>query len=242
MSGPAEQISAWIASQASGAGRTGAVLGLSGGIDSAVVAALAKRALGDEVLGVIMPCNSLPQDEEHALLLADHIGLRVEKVDLAQAYGEMARLLPEGSDLAQANIKPRLRMITLYHFAASLDSLVLGTGNRTELMIGYFTKHGDGACDLLPIGGLYKSQVREIARELGLPAVLIDKPPSAGLWEGQTDEDEIGMTYDQLDAALAVIEDGREAGELAPDIIDRVRDMVASTAHKRCLAPVCTMP
>ena len=238
----AELISDWIASKVCGAGRCGAVVGLSGGIDSSVVAALCKRALGDSVVGVILPCESPPGDEDDALLVAEALSIERLTVRLDDALGALRSALPEASRVAEANLKPRLRMAALYHVAAARSYLVAGTGNRTEIRIGYFTKWGDGAADFEPIGGLYKHEVRALAGELGIPASIMGKPPSAGLWDGQTDEGEIGISYDQLDRALAVIEGEIEDDSLDAAVVERVRQMTTSTAHKRALPEVFDIP
>ena len=133
--------------------------------------------------------------------------------------------------MAVANIKPRLRMITLYYYAQQKNYLVLGTTNRTELTIGYFTKHGDGGSDLLPLGGLVKWQVRELARYLEVPEVVIDKPPSAGLWEGQTDEGEIGLSYEELDRFILT-------GQGSDQVKNRVENLYRSSLHKRQFPPI----
>jgi NAD+ synthase len=234
----ADRIADWIAAHVRAAGLTGSVVGLSGGIDSAVVSGLCVRALGaEQVLGVIMPCHSGPRDAADAALAARTWGMTPETYDLSAIHDAYRQLLPPGSDLADANLKPRLRMITLYHRANTLGRLVVGTGNKSELLVGYYTKYGDGGVDLLPIAGLYKHQVRELARELGVPDELIQKPPSAGLWEGQTDEAEMGMSYAQLDTALDAIE--RDATEsIEPHILERVQTMIRGSEHKRHLAPI----
>ncbi len=229
-----ERVTEWIRAQVAEAGRVAAVVGLSGGIDSATVAALAKRALGDEVYGVIMPCDSDPADAEDARLLAETLGMTHRTVDLGpvfQVLRDQLALPPNMPRLAVANIKPRLRMITLYAEAAVHNALVLGTGNRSELEIGYFTKYGDGGVDLLPIGSFLKHEVRQLARDLGVPARIIDRQPSAGLWEGQTDESEMGMTYQELDTYLA-------SGEGSPVVAGLVETMRKASEHKRRLAPV----
>jgi NAD+ synthetase len=146
-----------------------------------------------------MPCFSNPEDAEHAELLAKSIGIEYKTVQLDKPFTEMVKLLtgedydPGKKELAIANIKPRLRMTTLYYYATRRESLVVGTGNRSELTVGYFTKHGDGGVDLLPIGNLVKKQVIEMAKYLEIPSAIINKPPSAGLWAGQTDEKEMGI-------------------------------------------------
>ncbi len=229
-----ERLSEWIRAHVAEAGRTAAVVGLSGGIDSATVAALAKRALGDEVYGVIMPCESDPADAEDARVAAEALGVSYRVVDLGPAFQvlrEQLALPPNMPRLAIANLKPRLRMITLYAEAAWRNALVLGTGNRSELEIGYFTKYGDGGVDLLPIGGFLKHEVRALARELGVPARIVDRQPSAGLWEGQTDESEMGMTYQELDAYLA-------SGEGSPVVAGLAETMRRASTHKRNLPPI----
>jgi NAD+ synthase len=231
-----DKLCTWIREQVNLSGMQGAVLGLSGGIDSAVVAGLAKRALGERALGVIMPCHSVGQDREHALACARAFDLKIEDVDLSQVYDRMLATLRQAApgldepQMALANIKPRLRMTTLYYFANVHSYLVLGTGNRSEITVGYFTKHGDGGVDIMPIAGLVKSQVRGLAEHLGVPQAIIDKPPSAGLWENQTDEGEMGITYEELDNYIL-------GGETKPHIKDRVDRMAVSSAHKRRLPP-----
>jgi len=229
-----ERLTEWIRARVAEAGRVAAVVGLSGGIDSAVVAALAKRALGDEAYGVIMPCDSDPADADDARLLAEAIGLTYRTVDLGPALAvlrDQLALPPTVPRLAVANLKPRLRMITLYAEAAVRNALVLGTGNRSELEIGYFTKYGDGGVDLLPIGGFLKREVRALARDLGVPQRIIDRQPSAGLWEGQTDESEMGMTYQELDTYL-------DTGAGSPVIAGLVETMRAASGHKRALPEI----
>ena len=232
------RISAWIRQKVDEASAEGVVVGLSGGVDSATVAALSKRAVGVEhVLGLIMPCHSQPQDEADAHLVAEALGLRVERVDLTPVYDALVAALPPGSDLARGNLKPRLRMTTLYYFANNLHYLVAGTGNKSELMVGYFTKYGDGGVDILPLGGVLKTQVWEMARALGVPEPIVTKTPTGGLWAGQTDEREMGITYRELDQAIRLIESGM--GDEQDMTIEKVRTMMRSSAHKRVLAPIC---
>jgi len=234
----ATQISAWLREKVQAAGAKGLVVGLSGGVDSACTAALAQRAMGDEVLGVLMPCGSSLEDAEYAHLVADTFGINTITVDLAAVYDGFLRVLPPSDELAAANIKPRLRMVVLYYLAAANHYLVAGTGNKSELMVGYFTKYGDGGVDLEPMGDLYKWQVRDLARTLGVPRPIIERAPSAGLWPGQTDEGEMGLTYDVLDATLAMIESGRTE-EADPEVLERVRRMIAKSEHKRSVPPAC---
>jgi NAD+ synthase len=235
----AEAIEQWIREKVEGAGAAGIAVGLSGGIDSSVVAGLAVRALGPErVTGVIMPAYSQQADVDDAWMLAKHYGLEPLEIDLSGPFDTMVNLLPAGSDMAVANIKPRLRMITLYHIANTNGLMVVGTGNRSELMVGYFTKYGDGGVDLLPLGSLYKHQVRDLARSIGVPENLVQRPPSAGLWAGQTDESEMGITYEELDGILEAIETGSDLTRFSPETVQRVQDMVVRSAHKRSMPPI----
>jgi NAD+ synthase len=233
-----EQISGWIGERVREAKAEGIVLGLSGGVDSSLTAALAKKALGDKVLGLLMPCHSDPTDLEHARLVATKFSIETEYVDLGLVFDRLTASLPRGSDLAVANLKPRLRMATLYYFANSRNYLVAGSGNKSELTVGYFTKYGDGGVDLLPLGDVLKYQVREMAHELGVPEEIIAKPPSAGLWPGQTDEGEMGITYDELDRTIAAIEKG-DTRDCDEAILERVKAMRAASEHKRQPIPVC---
>lgn len=196
-------ISNWIKKQVKEAKAKGIVVGLSGGVDSAVAATLSKEALGRRrVLGLLMPCHSHKQDLADAKLIARKLGIETKTIDLSKSYDNFIKILPRAGSLARANLKPRLRMMTLYYFANKNNYLVCGTGNKSELMIGYFTKHGDGATDILPIANLLKKEVRDLARRLGIPERIITKAPSAGLWLGQTDEAEMGISYPELDDIL----------------------------------------
>jgi NAD+ synthase len=237
MSRLVDRLVDWIAQSVKGQGARGAAVGLSGGIDSAVTAALCTRALGGDVLGVIMPCGSDRSDEEDAHLLVSHLDIRAVTVRLDDVFESFAEALPKAETKVRSNLKPRLRMATLYYFANMHSYMVVGTGNKTELMLGYFTKYGDGGVDLLPLGGLYKAQVRQLACDLGVPKRIVEKAPSAGLWAGQTDEDELGMTYEDLDRTLEAIASCRSE-RAAPGLLRRVSEMVEASAHKRASAPV----
>ena len=234
----AENIVQWLKSILAKSGAKGFVIGLSGGVDSAVAAVLCKRACPDTTLGVMMPCFSDPQDLLDAQLLADAFSIPVEKIVLDDIFETFVRALTgepydrSKKDLSIANIKPRLRMTTLYFLASRRKLLVVGTGNKSEIAIGYYTKYGDGGVDLLPIGNLVKTQVREFARCLGVPQEIIDKAPSAGLWAGQTDEAEMGVTYEELDRYIL---NGESSSPEARAIID---SMVKCSAHKKMLPPV----
>lgn len=243
----ADRIATWIRERVTAAGARGLVFGLSGGIDSAVVARLCQLALPYRVLGVYLPCYSHPQDAEDAQLVASTYEFPLVTVDLAAPYDALLEALTRGirglpdhvdvvdikQQMPESNIKPRLRMSALYFIANSLNYLVAGTGNRSELLLGYFTKYGDGGVDLLPIGSLLKSQVRALARELEVPARIIDKAPTAGLWMGQTDENEMGFTYEALEQYLT---DGPTA--VPSYVADRIEQFRRTSAHKRELPPV----
>ncbi len=234
-----DQIAAWLREQLATAGADGFVFGLSGGVDSAAAAALAARAVGpDRVLAALLPCHSQPEDARLGQLVADTFNISTVTVDLDGACDALAFALPPSDHrLAAANIKPRLRMIAWYYFSNARNYLVLGSGNKTELLVGYFTKHGDSGVDLLPLGDLYKTQVWELARELGVPTSVVERPPSAGLWPGQTDEEELGITYRELDRVLAAIEAG-ETASIEPATLDKVQGMIAGSAHKRAMPPM----
>ncbi len=236
----AERTSRWLREYVSAAGAKGLVVGLSGGVDSACTAALAKRAVGEAVLGVLMPCHSDPVDAEYARLVAQALDIETLTVDLGPVYDGLVAALPPAGRMATANLKPRLRMAALYCLAAERRYLVAGTGNKSELMVGYFTKYGDGGVDLEPLGGLYKREVWELARFLGVPQPVIDRPPTAGLWLGQTDEGEMGISYQDLDATLEAIELGRTEG-VDPAVLARVQGMIAASEHKRRVPPACEL-
>ncbi|MFQ6051344.1 MAG: NAD(+) synthase, partial [Candidatus Hydrothermarchaeota archaeon] len=164
--------------------------------------------------------------------VAEKFDIRTERIDLTPLYDKFLEILPEDDLIAKSNLKPRLRMITLYYFASVYDYLVCGSGNKSELMVGYFTKYGDGGVDLLPLGGLYKTQVRKLAKVLEIPGEIIEKPPSAGLWEGQTDEEELGITYENLDRILKAIEE-EKLEKIEEKDVDNVKEMIRKSDHKR---------
>lgn len=255
----ADQISAWLKERIDEAGADRFVLGLSGGIDSAVVSGLCARAVGAErVLAVIMPSSSISQDAIEAHKVANAFGIKPLTIDLtavaeslfaampseSDLYGQVLNEeIPEGSEarmqLARANVRPRTRMITNYYLSNLARGIVVGTGNKTEYMIGYSTKYGDAGVDLAPLLDLYKFEVRAVARAIGVPDSVITRPPSAGLWEGQTDEDEIGITYNDLDITLQALESGDTAG-IDPELVAAVSQKVARSAHKRAGIPAFT--
>ena len=227
-------------------GARGFVLGVSGGIDSAVVLRLAANAVGsDKVLGLVMPEeDSSKDDTSDAIELCKSVGAEYRVIDISDVVRSLCEAITDGTDKkSTANMKARIRMVILYHYAAKEGRLVLGTSNKSELLIGYFTKYGDGGADLEPIGDLYKTQVRQMASALGIPDKIIQKVPTAGLWPGQTDEDEIGMKYEDLDSVLMTIElalDVKTASQrtgISESDIERITRMVRSSSHKRKFPP-----
>ncbi len=232
------KIVGWLRAKIKEAGAKGLLCGISGGVDSAVVAALIKKAAGSNHLCLIMPCHSIQADIEDAKLLAEALGLKTGTVNLCGVFDMLLKIYPPANKLAAANLKARLRMLTLYYYANKFNYLVIGTGNKSELMMGYFTKYGDGGVDLLPLGNLLKCQVRQLAEGLGVPRRIIDKPPSAGLWQGQTDEAEMGITYEQLDTILADLGKTR-IPNIPARLVKKVKDKIKFSKHKRLLADIC---
>jgi NAD+ synthase len=229
----------WIKQQVKDSGAKGIILGLSGGIDSCVVAALAKEAVGkDKVLGLFMPCHSQPQDLADARIIARKLGIKARLIDLTRAYDILLKILPSAGTMPKANLRPRLRMLTLYYFANKFNYMVSGTGNRSELMAGYFTKYGDGGVDILPIASLLKRDVRKLANELNIPQHIIAKPPTAGLWPGQTDEGEMGITYNNLDDILQRFADKKKQ-VLPQKTVNKVSMMMQRSEHKRQGPKIC---
>lgn len=242
--GYVDELVRWLRSAAADAGAGGAVFGLSGGVDSAVVAGLSVRAFPGQCLGLILPCGSARQDMDDALAVAEVFDLPVKIVPLDDVYRALLEAMGEAGDapretpedpgsaetarhrLALANLKVRLRAVTWYYHANRLNRLVVGTGNRAELAVGYFTKFGDGAVDVLPLANLVKEEVRALARYLGVPERVVTKAPTAGLWPGQTDEGEMGLTYEMLDTFLL-------GGAVPDEIAARIRTMAARSEHKR---------
>jgi len=235
-----EKLISWIRDKVSAAGCKGIVVGMSGGIDSSVVAVLCQRAFPQNILGVLLPCYSSQEDAEHAQIVANKFSIPTKIVVLDAVFDALIKLLPSdrvestGSRLAKANLKVRLRMLTLYYFANQLKYMVAGSSNRSELSVGYFTKYGDGGVDIMPLGNLVKGQVRELASFLGIPQPIIDKPPSGGLWQGQTDEGELGLSYEELDRYLVT-------GEASNKLREKIESMIAASNHKRLPPPIADL-
>ncbi|MDP2973424.1 MAG: NAD+ synthase [Candidatus Diapherotrites archaeon] len=235
-------IVGWLRQQVKKAGAKGVVFGLSGGIDSSVAAVLCKKAFPKNCLALAMPCNSDSSDLRHAKQLTRQFNIPLKEIDLSKPFECILQCFGENSAKENrkeiANIKPRLRMACLYFFANKLNYLVVGAGNKSELQLGYFTKFGDGAVDLLPIGALYKGEVKKLALHLGIEKEVIEKEPSAGLWKGQTDQSELGFSYKQLDKVIGAIESGKAKG-ISKKSIALVRKMIAGSEHKRRMPPIC---
>ena len=236
----ADKLAGWIKDKVQAAGCRGVVLGISGGLDSSVLAVLCQRAFPKDTLGIIMPCYSNPQDKSHAEKLTKQFGIATREVVLDNVFDTLLQELPalnpnpEISRLARANLKVRLRMLTLYYAAQQLNYLVAGSSNRTEITIGYFSKYGDGGVDIMPLGNLVKSEIRELAHYLEIPNEIIDKPPSAGLWAGQTDEEEMGISYEILDRYVLT-------GEATEESKSKIEAMIAVSEHKRCMPPIAKL-
>ena len=220
----------------------GIVVGLSGGIDSTLAACLACEAVGnDKVFGITMPSSTTPtEDNVHGIEIAERLGINYKQIAIDSILNEFLSMTQlEEDNLAIGNLKARIRMSIIYYHANAKNYLVCGTGNKSEILIGYFTKHGDGACDMEPIGDLYKSDVYRLSEFLDIPHEILDKPPRAGLWNNQTDEDEIGMGYDLLDRILYLYSEknmdndkiAREL-EIQVDDVDMIIAKVIRSEHK----------
>ncbi len=233
----------------------GFVIGLSGGVDSSTTLALAVKAVGsDRVYAVIMPDSRITpkEDVEDAEDVARRFNVPYSIVYIDKIYDVFKKTIPWFSledNIANGNIRARTRMIILYYYANRYNHLVLGTSDRSEILIGYFTKYGDGAVDLLPLGALYKTQVRRLALELGIPENIAYKPSSPRLWPGHEAEEELGMSYEEIDLILYSLFDlgldpgdvSRETG-LSIDKVYRVLDMHRRSRHKRSLPPIPCIP
>ncbi|XVH32627.1 NAD+ synthase [Haloferacaceae archaeon DSL9] len=244
-----EHVVAFIRETVEAAGADGAVLGLSGGIDSTLTAYLAVDALGPEGLhGLTMPSEvNDPDNMSDAERVAEELGIECDVVEIQPIVESFFEAVPEiaNEQLATGNVYVRTRAVVSYFVANAENRIVLGTGNRSEAMTGYFTKYGDQAVDCNPIGNLYKQQVRQLADYIGVPRDLVMQTPTAGMWSGQTDEEEMGLDYDTLDAILALHVDGplstdatvRALPTVTREHVERVDGLVAASAHKRATPP-----
>jgi NAD+ synthase len=225
------------------------VVGLSGGIDSSLSCTLAAEALGSEnVLAVRMPYeSSSPESLEHAQLVIDKLGVNSLTVPITELVDPLFERFPKADQIRKGNAMARARMIVLYDQSQAFEGLVIGTGNKTEILLGYTTLYGDSACALNPLGDLYKTQVRQLARAMELPEVIIAKPPSADLWVGQTDEGELGFTYAEVDQLLYLLVDERYnpddciAVGFSETFVRAIIDLIKKNHFKRIMPPIAKL-
>ena len=246
----AQQIlTGFIRTEVTRAGFTRAVVNLSGGLDSSLSCYLAAEALGAEnVLALCLPYkSSTPDSSEHARLVIEALGVQSLTIPITEMADGLIGRFPDMDRIRQGNIMARVRMIALYDQSASFRALPVGTGNKTEILLGYTTLFGDSACAINPLGDLYKTQVRQLAKAIGIPQVIVDKPPTADLWLGQTDEGELGFTYAEVDQLLYLLVDERyspedcvEAG-FEESFVRAVMDRVRRNQFKRMLPPIAKL-
>jgi NAD+ synthase len=239
-------LTGFIKSEVNRVGFTRAVINLSGGLDSALSCALTAEALGPEnVLALRLPYRtSSPDSLEHAQLMIDKFKVRSETIDITKMVDPLIENDPDMSKTRKGNIMARTRMIVLYDQSEAFKGLPIGTSNKTEILLGYSTMWGDMASAINPIGDLYKTQVRQLSRALGIPDEVIDKPPSADLWTGQTDEGELGFTYEQVDQLLFLIVDQRYSAQECVEegfdekFVHSVIERVRRSQFKRMMPPI----
>lgn len=241
-----EILTGFIKSEITRIGMTRAVVGLSGGLDSALSCALAVKALGAEnVLAVRMPYKASSKDSlDHAQVLIDQLGVQSKTIEITDMVEPLFKLDPQISKMRMGNIMARERMIVLFDQSEVFKGLVMGTSNKTEILLGYSTHYGDAASAMNPIGDLYKTQVRQLSRAIKIPASIINKPPSADLWEGQTDESELGFTYDEVDKLLYLLVDQRYSPQEAVEagfnekFVNAVTTRIRRNQFKRMQPPI----
>lgn len=244
-----EILTGFIASEVRRAGFSRAIVGLSGGVDSSLACYLAAEALGAEnVLAVRMPYKtSAPDSLEHAQLVIDTLGVKSITVPITEMVDPLFERFPDADRVRRGNAMARARMIILYDQSQAFKGLVIGTGNKTEILLGYTTLYGDSACALNPLGDLYKTQVWQLARDMGLPEAIIQKAPTADLWSGQTDEGEFGFTYVEVDQLLYLLIDQRYSPEdcvsagFDEAFVRKVINLVRRNHFKRVLPPIAKL-
>ncbi len=238
-----KKIISFISSYFKSCGKKTAIVGLSGGLDSAATLALCVRALGKKnVLASLLPSSSTPaRDILDARLLAKKFGVKTVSAPIGQILGSFGSFT--SSKLSSANLSARIRMAILYSLAQKQNGLVVGTGDKSEFMLGYFTKHGDGGADLFPLADLYKTEVRKLAISLGVPSAMANKPPSPALWKGQTAEAELGFSYEAADEILRAIESGQPRTSMEKKFgkktVSAILTRMEKNRHKLLPAPVC---
>jgi NAD+ synthase len=242
-------LTGFIRSEISRAGFTRAVVNLSGGLDSSLSCYLAAEAMGAEnVLALCLPYkSSAPESLDHAQMVIETLGVQTLTIPITDMADALIQRFPDMSRVRQGNIMARLRMIVLYDQTEVFHGLAVGTGNKTEILLGYTTLYGDSACAINPLGDLYKTQIRQLAREIGIPAAIINKPPTADLWFGQTDEGELGFTYDEVDQLLFLLVDQRYKPEecvqagFSESFVRAVMDKVRRNHFKRVMPPIAKL-
>ena len=226
----------------------GVVIGLSGGVDSTTVLYLCVKALGrDKVFGMMMPSViNEREDTEDAINVCKELGVKYKIIKIDSILKAFEKSLDLNNILVKGNLMTRIRMSILYYFANKEKLLVVGTGNKSEYLQGYFTLHGDSACDLIPLGDLYKIEVKKLAKELGVPKKIIEKIPTAGLWKGQTDEEELGVKYNDLDKVLFLLFDKKltpvqtaKKLNLEISLVKKIHQRLNNTQYKRQIPPIC---
>lgn len=231
------------------AGFEKAVIGVSGGVDSALSCVLTARALGPEnVLALFLPyATTSAESQQHAQAIIESTGVKSETLPITPMVEPLLTNIPEDEQVRRGNIMARMRMIVLYDRSVSFNGLVIGTGNKTEILLGYTTLYGDSACAINPLGDLYKTQVRQLARALTIPAEIIEKPPSADLWSGQTDEGELGFTYEEVDRLLVLLVDNRYDVEACVGagfkrkFVETILERIRLNQFKRLMPPIAKL-
>jgi NAD+ synthase len=242
-------LTRFIRTELTRAGFNRALVGVSGGVDSALSCYLAAEALGPEnVLALRMPYRtSSPDSLEHAQLVIDATGVQSRTLPITEMADPLLALIPEQDQVRRGNVMSRMRMVVLYDQSAEFQGLVVGTSNKTEILLGYSTLYGDSACAINPLGDLYKAQLRQLARGVGVPDEIVDKPPSADLWAGQTDEGELGFTYEEADRLLYLLVDQRYsvddcvAAGFPQDFVRRVLSLMRRNHYKRLMPPIAKL-